>query len=85
MKTTYHVLESGKPATYEICSRSLPNMSEEFEKTWTSNVFESLADAQKYARAWCGIYYPKNEDLKVGEKIDFSGYGDTIEIKEFCE
>jgi hypothetical protein len=82
MKTTYHVLDHGEPATWHSCIKSLPQMSETFKKTWANNIFSSLEEARQYAVNWLGIYAPPPEILKVNCPYDYSGYGDTIEIVE---
>ncbi len=48
---------------------------------WANSVFQHFEDAHKYARRWIG---PGREDCvpdKPDKKVDYSGYGDTIEIK----
>lgn len=52
---------------------------------WNNASFSTFAEAVNYARNWLGEYpiphniLPENWD---GSEIDYSGYGDTISIRE---
>lgn len=69
----YQVLENGKPAD----SKSYPKLA---NLGWDNSTFESFEAALAYALKWLGCYAPKT--LEVGIPYDYSGYGDTIEIKK---
>lgn len=72
----FQVFDNGKPAD---CwnQKSLGDG----ENGWTTSAFDTLDDAQEYATRYLGIYNP-GRSLEVGEKYDYSGYGDILEIRE---
>ena len=68
----YQVLDTGKPAN---CFNY--NVS----KSWDQSTFDNFEDALAYANNWLGDVYGPVE-LKVNIPWGYSGYGDTIEIRE---
>lgn len=53
---------------------------------WETHVFDTYLEAVQYADKWLGQYSPGTqillEKLNYGEKYDYDGYGDTIEIRK---
>lgn len=73
---SYRVYDNGKPAdsTHHNLTRGIG---------WDCADFETLTEAQNYADNWLGNYAtPLTFDLQPGKPIDYSGYGDYIEIRE---
>lgn len=67
------VYDNDKPASVE----GYPYM----HSSWKNHRFETFEEAQKYARNWLGeleILCPNEPNSRV----DYSGYGDMIEIRE---
>lgn len=65
----FQVLDNGKPAEME---RSI---------LWGDSIFQYFEQAYRYAKRWIG---PGTEDCvpnRPDKKADYSGHGDTIEIK----
>ena len=64
----YEVLDNGKPAI--ILHSTI----------WNKYFYRDFESAMKYAKSWLGQYdsLPSNWQ---GEKYDYSGYNDTIEIR----
>lgn len=54
-------------------------------KSWDNSKFNTFDEAQEYARKWLGQVAGDLVPEEVNEKIDYSGYGDTIEIREIPE
>lgn len=71
----YQVFDNDKPAD----SNSYPKLK---SGGWDNSIFDSLDEAQNYANSWLG-HFDGCDDifLEVGEKLDYSGYGDYIEIR----
>ncbi len=68
---TFSVFDNGKPAIRGT-------------DDWAENSFTSLSEALDYAHAWLGDYSPGKTVLwrvAVNMLYDYSGYGDTIEIR----
>ena len=72
----YGVFDNGKPAS----KVGFPELK---GKGWENHLFQSLSQAQNYAREWMGEYAPVDAiySLPVGRIYDYSGYGDMIEIR----
>lgn len=68
----YQVLDNGKPAD---CHHHKVHF------TWDQSTFDTLAGALAHARNWLGAH-GHGVVLKVNEPVDYSGYGDMIEIRE---
>lgn len=68
----YQVFDNGKPAD---CHHH-PKV----HSSWDRSVFDTLAEAQAYARKWLGIYAPSGP-IPVDTPWDYSGMGDVIEIR----
>jgi len=49
--------------------------------TWGNSKFDTFEEAQEYARLWLGEMCDLVPD-KPRVKVDYSGYGDFIEIRE---
>ena len=71
----YRVYDSGKPAHY-CCG------------DWNNSLFNTVGEAFRYAEKWVrfSIVNPSPADGSLTTEIkfpyDYSGYGDTLEIKE---
>lgn len=50
-------------------------------KGWKTARFNNFSDAHKYAITWLGEV-GVGLSLKLGQKFDYDGYGDIIEIRE---
>ena len=50
-------------------------------KGWKTAKFTTLPEAQKYAAHWLGEV-GQGMVLRLGQKFDYDGYGDIIEIRE---
>ncbi len=64
----FQVLDNDKPAELKG------------SKLWNNSIFQFFEEAQEYAECYCGEFgtcAPK----RPNQKVDYSGYGDTIEIK----
>lgn len=68
----YQVFDNGKPAD---CHHH------KMHGSWEKSSFDTLEEAEAYANNWLGIYgqYEAHE-LLTG--VDYSGYGDVIQIKK---
>jgi hypothetical protein len=70
----FKVYDNGRPAD---CHHH------DVDNSWETAEFQTLAEAQEYAKNWCGDYWPAYDfNLQVGKPIDYSGHGDYIEIRE---
>lgn len=53
---------------------------------WQNATFETFEEAVRYASEWLGNWSPSLSYLRVAlaneAEYDYSGYGDTIQIKE---
>lgn len=67
----YQVFDNNKPAEIPISKY----------KEWHNSIFNTFEEAQKHAKLWMGDYY-NGIPLKLGEKRNYSGYQDCIEIRE---
>lgn len=67
----FQVLDNERPAQYPECAVS---------SSWKNSKFETFEEAAQYANNWLGVYGPIN--FMVGVPVKYSGYGDTIEIRE---
>ena len=79
----FQVFDGGKPADETTVPR-LKGLG------WENSKFETFEEAQKYARMWCAPYGSSYDGmngfvLKLNEPYDYSGCGDTIEIREVKE
>lgn len=70
----FQVCDNGKPADDTTACPQLRGYG------WTNSVFETFLEAAVYANKWLGEFGPLQ--LKLGVAVDYSGYGDTILIKE---
>ena len=68
----YQVFDNGQPADYGHY---------DVPKSWGSSKFKIYQQAEDYARKWLGDFY-SGVTLKPNKRIDYSGYGDYIEIRE---
>ena len=73
----FQVFDGDKPAQFPDCR---------VDKSWDNSVFDTEDEALVYARKWCAPYgstYDGTQGftIKAGEKYDYSGYGDFIEIR----
>ena len=69
----YCVYDNGKPARYPDCK---------VDDSWDNNVFFTFDEAFAYARNWLGEWDMLPSDWN-GSSLDYSGAGDTIEIRLF--
>jgi hypothetical protein len=70
----YGVFENGKPCS-EVGFPAIKGLG------WTTHEFETYDLAFAYAKLWLGAYSDAiEEDFGIGKKVNFNGYGDTIEI-----
>jgi hypothetical protein len=70
----YGVFDNDKPAS----SKGFPNLKGE---GWATHLFTTYEEALGYAHDWLGEW-GDGIALSLGKKVDYSGYGDTIEIRE---
>lgn len=68
----YTVYDNGKPAKYPDCK---------VHPSWDNCNFSTIEEARIYAQKWLGSYGTGLE-LIVNIPSDYSGEGDTIEIRE---
>ena len=68
--TRYQVLDNNKPAQYPYCNVS---------PSWNKSIYDSWEEAHEYAQKWLGDF--AGCELKPNEPYNYSGAGDTIEIK----
>lgn len=74
----YQVLDTGRPA--DSFHTSVKG------KLWANSLFNSLVDAEQYVIEWLGGYgAPHILKECLNNPVDYSGYGDTIEIREVRE
>ena len=80
IKYTYQVLDNDKPAD----ENGFPELK---GRRWTSAIFKTFEEAQTYARNWLGLHYQHNCPSIPNFKVDYSGHGDFIEIRQIslCE
>ena len=74
----FQVFDSGHPADCHHCK---------VHSSWNNSKFNTFEEALKYARMWGAPYVGAYDgssgvELKLGVPWDYSGYGDTIEIRE---
>lgn len=67
----YRVYDNGKLATYQ---------SHRVDPGFRHPICETFEQAQEYARKWLGKYSTL-VPTKTNESVDYSGYGDIIEIR----
>lgn len=72
-KIKFGVFDNGRP----VSADSFPYLR---RKGWLTNLFDTLEAANKAVKRWLG------DDFSVGEltpdsPVDYSGYGDIIEIR----
>ncbi len=79
----YQVLENDKPADCKHCK---------VHDSWHTSKFATFEEALKYARKWLGQFGGSSDDsysngiiLEVNKPYLYSGYGDSIEIRETKE
>lgn len=65
----FQVLDNGKPA--EMRNSDM----------WGDSIFQHFHQAQTYVRRWLGSSFYHCVPQRPDQKIDYSGYGDIIEIK----
>lgn len=93
MKTKrYQVLDGSRLADHKLFSTKSHFTSEKnyklFKKTWGNSIFDTFEKAREYAWKWIGPEWggsvdgKKGCDLKPNVPLDYSGYGDFIEIRE---
>ena len=70
----YQVFENGKSCDWQ----GYPSLQ---HPCWETSIFDSLLKARDYLNLWCGCLGPI-PNLNPGEKYDYSGYGDIVEIRE---
>jgi len=55
----------------------------DYHESWPMRArFESFHEAEKYAIRWLGIYGEEDMAFEIGVPFEYSGFGDTIEIRE---
>lgn len=71
----FAIYDNDRPAKYPECKVD--------RKAWPNNKFKSFAEAREYVSRWLGSdsFYPIPQQWD-GSKYDYSGYGDTIEIRK---
>lgn len=67
------VRDNNKPAQYPDCH---------VDAIWDNCRFPKFANALGYAKEWLGEYAETLPDNWDGSKLDYSGSGDTIEIRK---
>lgn len=65
----FQVFDTGKPAQFPYC---------EVSEEWDNSIFNTFSSAKEYALRWIGY---REVDLKPDVPFDYSGLGDTIEIR----
>lgn len=70
----YRVLDTGKFAQYPDC---------DVNPSWNNSLFDTYKEAFDYAQNWLGMF--RGLAIPVNTPIDYSGYKDTIEIREINE
>lgn len=72
----WSVFESGRPADHSGFPQVHPS--------WNNSTFSSEKEARDYANLWLYGAGLKGfaDHIPLNEPIDFSGFGDTIEIRE---
>lgn len=68
----FQVFDNGRPAD---CN------NHKVHPTWNKSMYDSFEEAQQYCHQWLGEY-ANCTPLKPNQKINYSGWGDTIEIRE---
>lgn len=70
----FQVLDNGRLAQYPDC---------DVDKSWSNATFDSNLEAILYARKWLGkaYHFVLNKNFVLNTPVDYSGYGDTIEIR----
>lgn len=71
----FAVFDSNKPAD----ETGYPTLQ---GKGWTVSQFATWTEALAYAEKWLGRLAPASGVLKVNERYDYSGCGDSIVIRE---
>lgn len=69
----YVVYDNNKKAQYP---------DHKVDESWENASFSSLTEAQEYAKDWLGGYRGVIPNDWNGKPINYSEYGDTIEIRE---
>jgi hypothetical protein len=69
----YGVFDNDNPAS----SANLKYLS---NKCWQTHLFDTFEEAKTYANKWLGDF--AGGELILNVPIDYSGFGDKIEIKE---
>jgi len=69
----FQVFCNNKPAD----TKGFPNLTKE---CWANSTFSTFEEAHDYAVSWLGHF--EVGDMELGKVYDYSGYGDTIEIRE---
>jgi hypothetical protein len=69
----FQVFDNEKPADCE---------HHNVNKSWSCSIFSSFKEARVYAKNWLGGSFEELAPKKPNVKINYSGYGDTIEIRE---
>ena len=73
----FDVFENGKRCTPE---------NFDVHSSWDHDPFDNLSNARNFVMKWMGQWRPSNkEDFVVGYAYDYTGYGDTIEIRKVSE
>lgn len=68
----FSLYDNGKPAS----AVGYPELE---GKGWKSHCFDTYEEADEYVRKWLGQLYIQ---LEPNRPVDYSGYGDLIEIRE---
>ncbi len=74
----FQVFDNGKPAD----SNGFPYLA---NLGWENSRFYTLEDARDYAHKWLGMGIYGMFEIGVNFPYDYSGYGDTIEIRQIEE
>lgn len=77
MTVFYQVFDSGKPAD----ENGFPRLA---GFGWENSRWQNMLSARSYAQEWLGTTCQLPDDWD-GSPIDYSGYGDTIEIRKIEE
>lgn len=71
----FQVFDNGKPADRVGCK---------VHDSWNKSSYDTLEEAREYVKMWLGKTWALSADvvLQVGVPVDYTGFGDYIEIRE---
>ena len=66
------VYDNDRKAQYPDCA---------VDQSWSNATFDTWEQAEAYVESWLG-FFPVGGIMPLNTKVDYSGYGDYIEIRE---